>query len=104
LKLLKETQKQLTTHFRNFLTKNFPVPEEGLDGPMDSHLEGRQKYWGMREIIKELMMRRTKHPDDPYVQIADYHWPPYINLLIRSKVVAVDDRDSHFIKLVDFDK
>ena len=81
-----------------FLSTHFPTPnndsEEGLE-------QGRQ-YWSLQQIIEALMNRLFESPHDPYIKILPVHWPPYIELLLRSNIILRHPENCDLIKLVAF--
>ncbi len=40
--------------------------------------------------------------EDPYIQLGNNHWNPYIELLIRSGIAVKHSKDGKKMKLIEF--
>ena len=81
-----------------FLATHFPTPNDDSE----EGLGQERRYWSLQRIIEALMNRLFESPHDPYIKILPVHWPPYIELLLRSNIILRHPENCDLIKLVAF--
>ena len=81
-----------------FLATHFPTPNDDSE----EGLGQERRYWSLQRIIEALMNRLFESPHDPYIKILPVHWPPYIELLLRSNIILRHPENCGLIKLVAF--
>lgn len=102
---LGQTMKKLGS----FLSTNFPLPSS--DDFKGTKKKGRRVDWDpntryipLQQFIEDLMNMLYSKPHDPYIRIEDAHWPPYIELLLRSGIAQRHPQDCNLIRLVAFNR
>ncbi|XP_065518227.1 centromere protein K isoform X2 [Lathamus discolor] len=81
---LKAYKKKLLTALEEFLEEHFPPPEKGGSAEKtNSQEEPVVELKSLQDILEILVDKSVSTPHDPYVQIDDSFWPPYLELLLR---------------------
>ncbi|XP_075038956.1 centromere protein K [Mixophyes fleayi] len=105
LKKEKAYSDDLLVTFGSFLEKHFPLP-----GEHDQHVKKKKgppeappvQWIPLQDILEMLINKLLNTPHDPYIEIKDEHWPPYIELLLRYGIALRHSEDANRIRLEAF--
>uniref|UniRef100_UPI00398EA4BA centromere protein K isoform X3 n=1 Tax=Pristiophorus japonicus TaxID=55135 RepID=UPI00398EA4BA len=81
-------KEKLLSALGNFLDEHYPLPNQ-------ARTSGKKK---------RLMTKAMKSPHDPYVELDDRFWPPYVEALLRYGVVSRHAEDPQRIRLEPFNE
>ncbi|XP_067832319.1 centromere protein K isoform X2 [Heptranchias perlo] len=100
-------KENLLTALGNFLDVHYPPPSEVEATGKKKRLapkrgENTANLITFHEILEHLMTKSMKSPQDPYVEVSESFWPPYVEALLRYGVVSRHPEDPHRIRLEDF--
>lgn len=100
---------QIMRKLGSFLSTNFPLPSpddvkrnknQGKGVLIDPNIS----YISLQQLTEDLMNMLYARPHDPYIRIKDFHWPPYIELLLRCGIALRHPQDCNRIRLVAFNR
>ncbi|CAH3189986.1 unnamed protein product [Porites evermanni] len=100
---------QIMRKLGSFLSTNFPLPSpddvkrnknQGKGVLVDPNIS----YISLQQLTEDLMNMLYARPHDPYIRIKDFHWPPYIELLLRCGIALRHPQDCNRIRLVAFNR
>ncbi|XP_048224348.1 centromere protein K-like [Perognathus longimembris pacificus] len=80
---IKEFKEKFFIALGEFLEDHFPLPS-GKTKRKKKNIESTAELITLNEIIETLINGMFDIPHDPYVQISDSFWPPYVELLLRN--------------------
>lgn len=98
-----EMNKYFKDTLKKILSNYFPLPhakeaafvEKSKDGDISNKLS-------LMSVVGKLIEQSLNSPEQPYIDIDDRFWPPYVEFLLRCQIVLKDPHNSHRIKLVPF--
>jgi hypothetical protein len=92
---LTQTAKDLQRMLTLFIQNGYPP----VDQP--DPVTGLPRTHSLRVLVNKLIEAYLNDGESPYVPI-EHAWAPYVELLLRSNVAELHDRDQRFMRLVDF--
>ncbi|XP_067880238.1 centromere protein K [Heterodontus francisci] len=100
-------KEKLLAALGNFLDVHYPPPSEAETSQKKVRMaparsENTANLITLHEILEHLMTKAMKSPHDPYVELDDSFWPPYVEALLRYGVVLRHPDDPHRIRLEEF--
>ncbi|XP_048224159.1 centromere protein K [Perognathus longimembris pacificus] len=98
---IKEFKEKLLIALGEFLEDHFPLPS-GKTKRKKTNIESTAELITLNEIIEILINRMFDVPHDPYVQISDSFWPPYVELLLRNGIALRHPEDPTRVRLEAF--
>lgn len=103
LTVYKET---LLTVLGSFLDTHYPHPDETETPGKRRLTRGNTgltaNFITFHEMLERLMTRTMSSPHDPYLQVDDSFWPPYLEALLRYGVAQRHPDDPRCVRLNDF--
>ncbi|XP_078393870.1 centromere protein K, partial [Cetorhinus maximus] len=102
-------KEKLLSALGNFLDVHYPPPSEEEAGRKAARLapkrgENAANFITLHEILEHLMTKTMKSPHDPYLELDDTFWPPFVEALLRYGVVQRHPDDPLRIRLEEFDQ
>ncbi|KAK3090259.1 hypothetical protein FSP39_010478 [Pinctada imbricata] len=103
-----QTFQYLRKNLVAFIKQHFPLPSQETLSEAKKKLRSadysaaREDLFSMKEILELLLNKSLEDPNDPFITIDHQFWPPYVELLLRSKIVVRHKDDEKRIKLVSF--
>ncbi|XP_078061458.1 centromere protein K [Mustelus asterias] len=102
-------KEKLLSALGNFLDVHYPPPAEAEVGRKAARLastrgDNAAGFITLHEILEHLMTKTMKTPHDPYLELDDSFWPPFVEALLRYGVVLRHPEDPHRIRLEEFDQ
>ena len=91
-----------------FIKQHFPLPStESVNEAKKKLRSSGQKIvcenlMPLKEILELLLDKSLEDPNDAYITMDDGFWPPYVELLLRCKIVVRHKDDEQRIRLVSF--
>ncbi|XP_048475769.1 centromere protein K isoform X1 [Rhincodon typus] len=100
---------ELLSALGKFLDVHYPPPSEKdtQSKTVRSAAErdkGSANFITLHEILEHLITKAMKSPHDPYLELDDTFWPPFVEALLRYGVVLRHPDDPHRIRLEEFDQ
>ncbi|XP_059499161.1 centromere protein K isoform X1 [Stegostoma tigrinum] len=100
---------ELLSALGKFLDVHYPPPSETDTQSKTVRLaaerdKGSTNFITLHEILECLISKAMKSPHDPYLELDDTFWPPFIEALLRYGVVLRHPDDPHRIRLEEFDQ
>jgi len=83
-----------------YLLRTMKKLNQGIGVSMDPNVA----YVSLQQLTEDLMNMLYFKPSNPYIRIAQIHWPPYIELLLRCGVALRHPQDCNLIRLVAFNR
>ncbi|XP_062891635.1 centromere protein K [Mobula hypostoma] len=102
LTVLKE---RLLNALGSFLDAHYPPPsvaEAGGKKKRLAHTGSVSNLITFHEMLERLMTQTMRSPHDPYLELDETYWPPYVEALLRYGVALRHPQDPHRIRLEDF--
>ncbi|KAJ8389832.1 hypothetical protein AAFF_G00113010 [Aldrovandia affinis] len=102
---LKEYHENLLETLGDILAEHFPLPQQGGNANKkrkNVFPEPRADLIPLHDILELLMNKLVETPHEPYVQINDTFWPPYIEMLLRHGIASRHPEDCFKIRLEAF--
>ncbi|KCV71788.1 hypothetical protein H696_01206 [Fonticula alba] len=99
LRRLDAENRELLGHLTRFIRSYYPPPTAetlanstvaGIPTARDASLEAVPS---LSILLEDLMNRTILHPEDPFISTAG-HWPPYVELLLRSGIATTEQANS----------
>eukprot|EP00053_Salpingoeca_punica_P015785 m.146077 g.146077 ORF g.146077 m.146077 type:complete len:162 (-) comp16799_c6_seq1:230-715(-) len=128
-KVIAESNRKLMASMASFMSKYFPPPSPDDDESdatastsSSKKAAGKQKepqrqpkgaitqffardrpaLRSLNDLLEDLMNKCMTSPHDPYITLDDSHWPPYIELIVRSGIGMRHPHIPRKLKLTDF--
>ncbi|XP_043535977.1 centromere protein K [Chiloscyllium plagiosum] len=100
---------ELLSALGKFLDVHYPPPSEKDIRPKTSRsaaerYKGSANFITLHEILELLITKAMKSPHDPYLELDDTFWPPFLEALLRYGVVLRHPDDPHRIRLEEFNQ
>ncbi|XP_072415127.1 centromere protein K [Chiloscyllium punctatum] len=100
---------ELLSALGKFLDVHYPPPSEKDTRPKTSRSaaernKGSANFITLHEILELLITKAMKSPHDPYLELDDTFWPPFLEALLRYGVVLRHPDDPHRIRLEEFNQ
>ncbi|XP_051865826.1 centromere protein K, partial [Pristis pectinata] len=104
LQKLTSQKEKLLTALGSFLDEHYPPPGEAETGGKKKRLThgNAADLITFHEMLERLMTRAMGSPHDPYLELDESYWPPYVEALLRHGVALRHPQDSRRIRLEDF--
>ncbi|XP_076351453.1 centromere protein K-like [Tachypleus tridentatus] len=107
LKELKVLQELRSEQMADFLSKNFPLPDEDFICKYSegySRMKRREipRIKTVSQMLEMFINKSLNTPHDPWVTEDESLWPPYIELLLRSGIIVRHKDNCHIFKLESF--
>ncbi|XP_075397201.1 centromere protein K [Tenrec ecaudatus] len=99
---IKQYKEKLLFALSEFLEDNFPLPDGKVKKKKKSIQEPTAQLITLHDILEILINRLFDVPHDPYVNVSDSFWPPYIELLLRNGIALRHPEDPQRIRLEAF--
>ncbi|XP_069785335.1 centromere protein K isoform X2 [Narcine bancroftii] len=104
---LAHRKERLLAVLGSFLDLHYPPPEEAMAASKKKRLRGSNaggsgKLVTFHEMLECLMTRAMSSPHDPYVEVDESNWPPYVEVLLRYGLALRHPDDPRRIRLEDF--
>ncbi|XP_010192705.1 PREDICTED: centromere protein K, partial [Mesitornis unicolor] len=85
-----------------FLEEYFPFPNEHESSKMKNSGKPDVRLGTVHETLEILINKLISTPHEPYVEITDSFWPPYVELLLRYGIALRHPEDPNRIRLEAF--
>jgi len=112
IKLVQRNNTEVEAALSDFCTEYFPAFEVAeLRRRRQSKIEHyfrpdklppSVKFVPLLQILNELLQKASG--PDPYIEISEVIWFPYVELLLHAQIIEKDTLDSSYIRLVQFNK
>lgn len=107
LKNAKKQGKELRNNLATFINKHFPLPTEEVANEARKRLRSSDRtsvesLSSLKSILEDLVNKCMEDPNDPYIDIDDSIWPPYVELLLRCQIVTRHPENNAKLKLIPF--
>ncbi|XP_062578610.1 centromere protein K-like [Saccostrea cucullata] len=107
VKNAKKQGKELRGSLGAFINKHFPMPtkevvSEARKKLRSSDRKSEENLVSLKSILEDLVNKCMEDPNDPYIDVDDSIWPPYVELLLRCQIVTRHPDNNAKIKLVPF--
>ncbi|XP_069735974.1 centromere protein K [Phaenicophaeus curvirostris] len=101
---LKRYKEEIWTALSKFLQEQFPLPEKGGSSKREkkSSEQPDVKLITMKKILELLISKLVETPHEPYIEINDSFWPPYVELLLRYGIALRHPEDPNRLRLESF--
>uniref|UniRef100_UPI00398E44BE centromere protein K isoform X2 n=1 Tax=Pristiophorus japonicus TaxID=55135 RepID=UPI00398E44BE len=102
-------KEKLLSALGNFLDEHYPLPNQARTSgkkkrPAPEVGADTDNLITFHEVLERLMTKAMKSPHDPYVELDDRFWPPYVEALLRYGVVSRHAEDPQRIRLEPFNE
>lgn len=107
IKTAKKEGKGLRNSLGTFINKHFPLPTEEAVSEARKRLRSSERrstenLSSLKSILEDLVNKCMEDPNDPYIDVDDSIWPPYVELLLRCQIVTRHPDNNKQIKLIPF--
>lgn len=107
IKNAKKEGKGLRNSLGAFINEHFPLPSEEVVSEARKRLRGSERkstenLASLKSILEDLVNKCMEDPNDPYIDVDDSIWPPYVELLLRCQIVTRHPDNNKQIKLIPF--
>lgn len=105
---LKQQYKTRLDQMVTFVRKYFPpLSDDDVKQWQKMHSKSARRidassFLSLEIILESLMNKSLETPNEPYIDIDDTLWPPYVEMLLRSGIVLHHPRDVNRIRLTPY--